>query len=335
MWLIPTVIAVICLVGALVLAWQNNNDGAQERVSIAVIKTQSSALLYLAHRLGFFENQGLNVELVQVGSGREALRLLADQRVDYAVSYSTPVIQAHFNGLPFKILTELHSSNRNTVMIFNKSRRIKTEADLLGKTIGVVPGTHIEYVLDLFLSIYNIPRNNVNVVEGSAESTRHALEAGEVDAALIWQPHTSRILKEFPDKFGVFEFPTYAVLSTVVTTSERVISFSEINQKIVAGLHLAQEYFRANRTKAQDIVDSLVGINSELDTRLLWRDLDIHLGLSSLLATMLDEEMEWKLRSLQGTDITMAAMSSIRGNAYDLIEPTPLTKVIPELVTYR
>ncbi|MDR3324814.1 MAG: ABC transporter substrate-binding protein [Spirochaetaceae bacterium] len=92
------------------------------------------APLYIALDQGYYEEEGLKWEIVQVGDG-EAFNLLTNGSVDGLITLMVGLIQPLSNGLPVQIPLAMHTGCVKA-LVRGDDASIKTPADLKGKKIG-------------------------------------------------------------------------------------------------------------------------------------------------------------------------------------------------------
>ncbi|MDR3302167.1 MAG: ABC transporter substrate-binding protein [Spirochaetaceae bacterium] len=92
------------------------------------------APLYIALDKGYYEEEGLKWEIVQVGDG-EAFNLLTNGSVDGLITLMVGLIQPLSNGLPVQIPLAMHTGCVKA-LVRGDDASIKTFADLKGKKIG-------------------------------------------------------------------------------------------------------------------------------------------------------------------------------------------------------
>jgi NitT/TauT family transport system substrate-binding protein len=93
------------------------------------------APIHLAYELGYFKEEGLDVELIKIPSGSSAFDALTAGRIDACFALLASIIPPLSNGLPAKITTGLHTGCDVTLVKPNSG--IKKPEDLKGKKIGV------------------------------------------------------------------------------------------------------------------------------------------------------------------------------------------------------
>lgn len=193
---------------------------------------------------GSFEEQGLEVELVEFADGPTIIAALESGSID--AGYIGP--GAHV--LPIqgqaKIFAFSHLGNADEV-IGNTEKGVKTIEDLKGKEIGVATGTSSETILDLTLQEAGISKDDVTLVDMDASAIVTAMVSGGVDAVATWSPNTNTIKEEMGDKAEMLtnnaryadQFPSIA--SWVVSPSYAEEN-KETIEKFTKGLYAGMEY---------------------------------------------------------------------------------------------
>ena len=93
------------------------------------------APIYLAHAKGFFEEEGLAVDIMVPADPNDPLKLVAAGKVNFAISYQPSVITARSKGLPVVSIGALVQHPLSSI-IYLKSSGFKTPADLKGRKVG-------------------------------------------------------------------------------------------------------------------------------------------------------------------------------------------------------
>jgi NitT/TauT family transport system substrate-binding protein len=148
------------------------------------------APLYIAIDQGYYEEEGLKWEIVQVGDG-EAFNLLTNGSVDGLITLMIGLIQPLANGLPVRIPLAMHTGCVKALVRGDSG--IKTFADLKGKKIG---GGGASSPPLLFVKRYlaghgfKVDGENADVefVYQSAAELPLLLEKGGVDAIAVTDP---------------------------------------------------------------------------------------------------------------------------------------------------
>ncbi|WP_083270935.1 ABC transporter substrate-binding protein [Bacillus marinisedimentorum] len=91
--------------------------------------------LYAALENGYYEEQGLDVEIVQPGEGGSAGQIVASGKADFGVSYQEGVTQARSAGIPLVSIAAVIQHNTSAFASL-KEESITTPKDFEGKRYG-------------------------------------------------------------------------------------------------------------------------------------------------------------------------------------------------------
>ena len=164
---------------------------AQERVRLRVssaTKTLGYGPLWVASRMGFFDRQGLDVELVVIRASDVGIQALAGGSLEIAGSASDAPIAAIEKGLDLVIVGGIINGLTQSIMA---AKRFKTYQDLRGATFGAISLTSgVTFALRQVLKVKGLeyPRDYKLLVIGGTPQTYAALVAGQIDAAALSMP---------------------------------------------------------------------------------------------------------------------------------------------------
>jgi putative hydroxymethylpyrimidine transport system substrate-binding protein len=119
--------------------------------------------IYMAQKLGYFEEAGLDVNVQTPADPAAPIKLLAANRTDLAISYEPEVLLAREQGLDVKAVAAL--VNRPlTSMIWLRKSGIKGVGGLRGKTIATAGIPYQDAYLKTILARANLTPSNVKAV---------------------------------------------------------------------------------------------------------------------------------------------------------------------------
>jgi len=119
--------------------------------------------IYMAQKLGYFEEAGLDVKIQTPADPAAPIKLLAAGRTDLAISYEPEVLLAHEQGLDVKAVAAL--VNRPlTSMIWLKKSGIKGVGGLRGKTIATAGISYQDAYLKTILARAKLTPEDVKAV---------------------------------------------------------------------------------------------------------------------------------------------------------------------------
>ena len=151
----------------------------------------SSEPLY-ATAEGFFRRNGLDVKLSALSGGPAIIAAIAGGAIDVGFSNSVSAAQAAERGIPIVVLApaaEYPSEKPDTLLVKLRGSKIKTGADLNGKTVAVAS---LQGVLQLSAASW-IDQNGgdsktVHFLELPFTEMTAALKAGRIDAGMLAEP---------------------------------------------------------------------------------------------------------------------------------------------------
>ena len=146
--------------------------------------------------MGYFEEEGLNVKLVEFADGPTIIAAMESGSID--MGYIGP--GAHklcINGRA-KIFMLSQIGNADAVLA-RKSRGIENFADLKGKKVGYSSGTSSEMILQYALEEAGLTMDDVQAYEMEVSSLVSAMVSGTLDACAAWSPSTATIIASNPD----------------------------------------------------------------------------------------------------------------------------------------
>jgi len=158
-----------------------------QKITIAVSNPDMSFLSGGAAKYrGFFKEEGLDAELVQI-TANVSIAALAGGNVDYNLILQS-VVTGNLRGLPIKVAGILIERPNHVVVVNPKITRF---TDLRGKKIAISSfGSATDILARLTVEHFKLnPQKDVQFVAAGSGSGRLAqLESGLVDAALVSPP---------------------------------------------------------------------------------------------------------------------------------------------------
>jgi NitT/TauT family transport system substrate-binding protein len=147
---------------------------------------------YIAQNNGYFEDEGLQIELVPVKSAQERDALIQAGEIDGALTDLQGV--ALFNREESLLKTVIKA--RKAYPDFPHFRvvaapgfAVNSPADLAGVPIGISQNTIIEYLTDRLVTAWGLPADQIAIEEVSAIPVRfELLMEGQLKAALLPDP---------------------------------------------------------------------------------------------------------------------------------------------------
>ena len=319
------VLVLFCLRAASNMGWLGfAGFGRIEQIRLGAYEGDVGALEWIAQDRGFFNQVGLAVELKGYGSGKEAADALRAGRVDVATASEYVVASRSFTEADLRVLGSI-SYYRNKGIVARRDRAINAPGDLRGKRIGVTVPSGAEYSLYVFLALHGLGLQDVTIVNLPPLELRAAIQAGNIDAAITWQPHVGdleRLLGSAGVSFRGDGFDTYLLL---ITLQQSLDSQGAALKKLMHAMVLAQEWAQAHPDEAKHYVATRFKLEPD-DVETLWPNMPLEVTLPQELLVAMDGEARWLARKGGG------ATSSIPDYTH-FIHSDELKAVKPSAVT--
>ncbi|HEX2452205.1 MAG TPA: ABC transporter substrate-binding protein [Vicinamibacterales bacterium] len=179
------------------------NDPGRPRVRLAVGGQAQMVYLptTLAQELGFYREEGLDVELQDFPGGAKALQALVGGSADVVSGFYDHTIQMAAEGRELvAFVTILRYPGLVLVTSPQAAGSVSAVGQLRGKVAGVTtPGSSSQMLLSFLLTKYQVPIDSVSVVTiGSAATAIAAIERGKVDAGWMADPSFTLVKKRNP-----------------------------------------------------------------------------------------------------------------------------------------
>jgi NitT/TauT family transport system substrate-binding protein len=219
------------------------------------------ALVYfpfdLAQRLGYFDREGLDVDLIYMKGGSEAAEALVSGSVDYSGNAIDHAIAAAQRGKSLVMVSDFMDEPGVTLLVRPQDKGKYTSfKDMQGKTIGVTSPGSATHVLGVWMAKQaGISRDDIKFVGVGAGATMPAaLAGGQVDAAMGNDPFATQMIREgraaawielfhAADVRKAIGFSSYC-FTGALTRGDVIAKNPQRTQKVVNALVRAQKYMQ-------------------------------------------------------------------------------------------
>ena len=270
-----------------------------EKINFGVELSLLPAMVWVAERNGYFQEEGLDVNIKGFDSGRSALRAMLDEgaELDMVTVAQTPFVFNSFKRDDYAMIAVMVFSNNDVKVVGRKDRGIEAPSDLRGKRVGVTKGSTGHYVISLFLSKRGLTLSDVDIFDFKATELPEALADGKVDAICTWEPHVwkakkllGRNAREFlePDIFRE-DFYFVAKKDFIKKHPEALKSFLKAMEK-------AETFIGGNKEEAMTIVSERLKIDRDFVVS-VWPDFSYQLLLDQTIFVTLELEARWAIKN--------------------------------------
>lgn len=233
------------------------------QIRIATNPWPGYELLFVADKMGYFKEEGLNIKLLQLSSLVDVQRTYNQGRADgMSSTVIEAIIVAALNSEKLNVVLVPDYSFGGDMLITNKN--ITSIKDLKGKEIGVETGSLGIVILEKALAKFQMELEDIKYVNLEQLKMKDMLETGEIIAAVTYPPFSTEMLRD--DKYhAVFttkEIPEEII--DVITVREDVLKQDpEWANKFHRAWIKALNYLENNRKNAVNLMAEREGISED------------------------------------------------------------------------
>jgi ABC-type nitrate/sulfonate/bicarbonate transport system substrate-binding protein len=296
-----------------------------DKVTLGAETSLLTAAVWVAEDQGYFQEQGLDLTIKEFDSGKASFNDMLNGGVDISTVAPTPIMFNSFKRQDFSIFATFVDSNEDVKVITRKDVGINSAADLKGKKIGIVDGSTSQFFLGAFLIYNQIFKSDVETVSFTPSELPSALQNGDVDAIVIWEPHAYNAINLLGDNSLVIpSSEVYTETFNLMVLNKFVEDNPEIIEKFLMAVDEATNFIKNNKEESQTIVAERLNLDQEIITT-LWDDFKFKISLDQSLLVTLEDEARWAIEN----DLTDAKEVP---NYLDYIHLNTLEKVKPEAI---
>lgn len=205
--------------------------------------------LYLAKENGYFDEAGINVDLVVLTGLAERNSALKSGKLAALAAPVDYFVLAAGNNLETTIVMAIDESVGGDGIVAKKD--INTVEELKGKKVAFQRGLPGEFFLRSLLRDHKVSINDLETLDMETSQAGAAFLSGRVDAAVVWEPwltkakeegggHILASTKEYPD----------LIVDVLAFNKSVVADHPGDVQKIVGAVFKAIEFWKQNTDKA-------------------------------------------------------------------------------------
>jgi len=279
--IISVVIAVVVIGGLLAYSSSTNisDVSAKVPIKIAINEWPGYAHAFLAEEKGFFEKNGVVVELVFDRDYTASQQRYIDGEVDGVFEVLPDTMFRNTQGSPSKVVYLMDYSETGDVIIGS----VNSIEELKGQTIGVEGINTFSHIFALkTIESNGMTEGDVLFEIVLAQDVLKKLDDGTIQAGHTWEPTKSEAIKKgYKVLANAGDFP-YLVTDVLVFTQDIIKERPNDIQKIVQSMFDAQEYQKTNYDESVRIMAEAENVSVE----------SMKAGLEAVFMTDLNENIK-------------------------------------------
>lgn len=235
-------------------------------VKVGYLPATNHAKFFIAKEQGFFEKEGLNVEMVEFVNSADGINAVIANKVDIgAFGTSAPLLHIS-HGANLKIVGGIMGEDASVITTSDNVEKIKKTSDLKGKKIATVRLATGDAIIRGALKQAGLSiKNDVEIFElKSPPAVIEAVKSGQVDVGVVWGPHDVRAEDQglkVALRSSELE-PGHPCCRLVVT--DKLFGDAATLEKFLRAILRAERFGKENRKEAIDSIAKYVKLDRSL-----------------------------------------------------------------------
>ncbi len=261
--------AVLLIVGLLVLGHTDSlpAQAPMKKLILAMAVTPPNLVHippYLAKDLGYFREEGLDVEIISFEGGVGSLRVLLAGQVDLTLTSGDPPIIARARGAQVRLI---YSTSPRLEAVLTVQGDIKELKDLKGRKIGIQePNGFADILSRRALAKAGLKPADAQFISTSTAGRVPALVTGQVDTGVMHVEQAIRAIKRKSSLHNVMNFweafPD-ALYNVVVTSEKKLKEDPEAIAGFIKAVIKANRFMYRNKERTLDAAVEFTGYGRE------------------------------------------------------------------------
>jgi ABC-type nitrate/sulfonate/bicarbonate transport system substrate-binding protein/Tfp pilus assembly protein PilO len=223
-----------------------------------------NALFYIAEHEGWFDEQDMEIKLLQVSDNKKAVQLIKSGDIDGIALSISDLIALFETGADIKGICPFVRTNGAEALIALNDSGIKTVNDLSGKTVHV-DGRLGEYLLFCAAESADMPMGEIEIRSSGVRLIYQELSTGIIEAGVLWDPYMSKLLSQKKGK----------ILFTLSENSEKIMGVLAVRPgllekdhrdrvvKLISVLRKTAQWLKENPDQGYGITASYLGMSRQ------------------------------------------------------------------------
>jgi NitT/TauT family transport system substrate-binding protein len=247
------------ILGVYFTSLETDNITNSNPIKISVNAWPGYSHVFIAQEKGFFETNGVNVELMLRADYSESQELYLNGEADGVFEVLTDTIIHNSNGIETKVVYVSDYSTTGDVIVGS----VDHLSDLKGKTIGIegINGFSHIFVLKALEEKANLQESDVFFKVVSAQDVLTFLDDGTISAGHTWEPTKSQSLRNGYTLLASAEDVSGIITDVLAFDAQIIEERPEDIAAIVKSIIQARDFLEQNRDEGITIMAEHEGIS--------------------------------------------------------------------------
>ncbi len=191
--LVMLILLLVLVTSILLIGRTQKSDSSKDKVKLRLkwIKHSQFAGYFTAEQKGFYEQNGIDVEIIPGGAESPSIQMVASGSEHFGITGMGQLMEARAKDVPVVALAIIY--RKNPLIWFSVNPNITTAQDFVGRKVGVTIGSNSDMLFRAMLKKAGVDINQIEIVP--VKYSISILLSGEIDAYegyMINQPLLAR-----------------------------------------------------------------------------------------------------------------------------------------------
>ncbi len=243
---------------------------------------QLACQLEVALEKGYFKAEGLEVNIKYVSGGGEIPPAMAAGSIKLAIAAHNNALNVITRDFPVKVVGTVNDISGALGLAVRNALNVRKPKDLEGKKIGTfVYGGTMDFLAKMSAR-HGIDRSKLTIVNLQPPDLAPAFARGDIDGALIWEPHLTRTAHQggtvmltgaeasFPEKKETYRL--WGMPIVIFAAQDFVDKNPNTVVALLRGLSKGHEFLMGSRAEAVEILARKLSIQKDELTEMVGRN---------------------------------------------------------------
>lgn len=230
----------------------------EQELSFGILPAKPSFPVIIAKEKGFFAEENLEVEVISFSSPNDRNIALQAEKIDGAIADIMTALQFKKSGFNIIITSDI---NEDFKLLSSAKSQINSIKELDGRTVSLVPGFVLEYIMDEMAAKNSI---NYEIISISSIPARfELLLANKVDSVIFTEPQASMLAARGANVIAASE--DYGIKAGTIIFNQEVLANRAADLKaFYKAYNRAVKYLNTTNPEEYSTLLSKYGIPKEI-----------------------------------------------------------------------
>jgi NitT/TauT family transport system substrate-binding protein len=294
---ISSVVVLAFIIGGFFLFSQKEQKytGDVEKITLAAYEGDTGLLPYIAEEQGFFEENGLEVEIKNYEAGKLAADAVISGEADISTSADAVLASNSIEHQDLRVLGSIAVANV-VGLIARKDSGILQPSDLQGKKIGVTKKSNGEYSLGVFLLYNNLNLQNIEIIDLKPNEIVQELVEGNIDAGFTWEPNLFNAKNQLQDNTIIIKENVPEFYFILLSKKSWLENNSESAKRFMKAILQAESYVSQNEEQVKQFMESRFNYEQSY-VDISWENHKFIVGLPQPLILKFEDITNWRIEN--------------------------------------